>query len=77
MSLMMRTTPAGLRFIFEREVGPFRTTTARLHWPGGASGVTLGPGYDMKDRSAASVTVDLQAIGIDASAAEDASGGLV
>ena len=75
MSLQMNTTTAGLRFIFEREVGPFRNITARLHWPGGASGVTLGPGYDMKERSTTSVSTDLQAIGIAQKLADDASQG--
>ena len=66
MCLGMRTTQAGRRFIFEIEVGPFKTKTAHLHWPGGASGVTLGPGYDMKGRKAAAVKADLIAIGVDA-----------
>lgn len=36
----------------------------RPHWPGGCSGVTIGPGYDMGLRTAAEVRVDLQAAGI-------------
>lgn len=36
-----------------------------LHWPGGASGVTIGRGYDMKGRSETSVYNDLFQSGID------------
>jgi hypothetical protein len=35
-----------------------------LHWPGGASGVTLGRGYDMGQRSAVSIRSDLIAAGV-------------
>lgn len=70
MSLAMHTTAAGRRMIFEIEVGPFKTETAHLHWPGGASGVTLGPGYDMKDRKAAAIQADLTQIGVDATTAK-------
>ena len=48
MSLAMQVSPSGLAFIFDLEVGPMKVVTAHLHWPGGASGVTLGPGFDMK-----------------------------
>lgn len=75
MCLGMHTTAAGRRFIFEIEVGPFKTKTARLHWPGGSSGVTLGPGYDMKDRTTAAVKADLVAIGIAAVTAAAAAKG--
>lgn len=34
-----------------------------MHWPGGSSGVTLGPGYDMKERTEAAIVKDMQAIG--------------
>ncbi|WP_343656273.1 glycoside hydrolase family protein [Paraburkholderia caribensis] len=53
----------GLRFIFKQE--SLAGVTNKLHWPGGASGVTLGPGYDMKERSAASIQADMTAIGLD------------
>lgn len=36
----------------------------RLHWPGGASGVTLGRGYDMRYRTEASICADLTAAGL-------------
>lgn len=44
-----------------------------LHWPRGASGVTLGPGYDMKGRSAASIKSQLLALGLSDDIAEKAS----
>lgn len=44
-----------------------------LHWPKGASGVTLGPGYDMKGRSADSIKSQLLALGLSADVAEKAS----
>jgi GH24 family phage-related lysozyme (muramidase) len=53
---------AGLRFIYRREAQV--NVSDRLHWPGGSSGVTLGPGYDMKARSEAEVQSDLVAIGV-------------
>lgn len=36
----------------------------RLHWPGGASGPTIGRGYDLKLRTAAEVEADLVAAGV-------------
>ena len=75
MCLAMRCSEAGRRFIFSIEVGGLKKITARLHWPGGASGVTLGPGYDMKDRSASSVQTDLMLIGVDPTSAKAAAGG--
>jgi GH24 family phage-related lysozyme (muramidase) len=55
----------GIRFIFKQE--SLAGTTNRLHWPAGASGVTLGAGYDMKGRSANSIASDMKAIGLDES----------
>ncbi|WP_230965277.1 glycoside hydrolase family protein [Burkholderia pseudomultivorans] len=52
----------GMWFIFSHEAQA--GTTNRLHWPGGASGVTLGAGYDMKGRSEAEITADMKAIGL-------------
>lgn len=43
----------------------------RLHWPGGASGVTLGRGYDMKHRTQEAVHADLVSAGVDESSARD------
>lgn len=36
-----------------------------LHWPGKASGVTLGRGYDMKHRSAGQIQVEMRSAGIE------------
>jgi hypothetical protein len=57
-----RCSPAGIKFIFAIEVGPHEGDTDHLHWPGGASGVTLGPGYDMKERTSHQIANDLAAI---------------
>ncbi len=64
---------AGLEAIARRE--SVAGVSNRLHWPGGASGVTLGAGYDMRHRSAAEIVRDLTAIGVDRSAAEAAARG--
>ena len=40
-----------------------------LHWPAGASGVTLGRGYDMKERTQSTVTQDLINAGVSRSSA--------
>ncbi|WP_224369034.1 pesticin C-terminus-like muramidase [Hyalangium versicolor] len=45
------------------------------HWPGGASGVTIGRGYDMKNRSEADVVSDLVAAGVPRADAEVLSKG--
>lgn len=36
----------------------------RPHWPKGVSGVTIGPGYDMGQRSAAEIKADLKVAGL-------------
>ena len=53
----------GAKFIFDHEA--VRGVSNKLHWPGGASGVTLGPGYDMKGKSSAEIVRDLTAVGVD------------
>lgn len=67
------TSGQGLNFIYGHEA--LAGVSNRLHWPRGASGVTLGPGYDMKERTAASVMADMQAIGLQASIAQQISKG--
>ncbi|SAL76527.1 EF hand domain-containing protein [Caballeronia arvi] len=62
---------AGLWFIFSHEA--MAGVTNRLHWPGGASGVTLGAGYDMKARSATEVASDMMFLGIDQNTANEIS----
>jgi len=59
----------GLQFIFTHEA--MLGVTNHLHWPGGASGVTLGAGYDMKLRTSAAITRDMVAIGLDATVAKE------
>ncbi len=46
-----------------------------LHWPGGASGVTLGRGYDMGQRTSAAVRSDLAACGVATQLATAFAGG--
>lgn len=58
----------GIFFIFKQET--LAGVTNKLHWPGGASGVTLGAGYDMKARSAISIRDDMKSIGVDFPTAE-------
>jgi len=58
----------GAEFIFTREACP--GISNRLHWPGGGSGVTLGPGYDMKERTSSEIEKDLVGIGVDLAAAQ-------
>ncbi|HDJ1441794.1 TPA: peptidoglycan-binding protein [Serratia rubidaea] len=67
----MTTSQSGLRFIFNIE--SWRGVSNHLHWPGGASGVTLGPGYDMKTRSVNSIKNTMIAIGLDSTTADKIS----
>lgn len=62
---VIRASVYGHGFI-ERQEG-IRGRSNRLHWPGGASGVTLGPDYDMRDRSRAEIEQKLRHIGINSS----------
>jgi GH24 family phage-related lysozyme (muramidase) len=63
----------GLKFIYTLEAFPGKSN--RLHWPEGSSGVTLGPGYDMKERSETTIVTDMQAIGVDNTTAKKISKG--
>lgn len=45
-----------------QEGGPYHSR--KLHYPGGASGVTLGRGYDLKERNSASIVHDLMSAGV-------------
>jgi hypothetical protein len=47
----------------------------QLHWPGGASGVTIGRGYDIGGRSSETVLQDLTASGVDSATAEKIAAG--
>lgn len=58
----------GLLFLYTREAWQGRSNV--LHWPKGSSGVTLGPGYDMKTRSEAIIKQDMVKIGLPVKTAE-------
>jgi hypothetical protein len=55
-------SPLGWQFIYVHET--LAKVSNRLYWPHGASGITLGAGYDMKERSAATITADMKGIGL-------------
>jgi LysM repeat protein len=61
----------GRQFVFNHEAVPGKSN--RLHWPEGASGVTLGGGYDMKGKSPSQIVNDLTAIGVDRATAQSVS----
>ncbi len=60
----LRTSRTGKAFIFAHEAAE-PEVTAHAHWPGYQSGVTIGPGYDMKLRSREQIVYDLMSIGVD------------
>jgi GH24 family phage-related lysozyme (muramidase) len=70
---ILRLSAKGCQFIYEREA--LKGTSEHLHHPPGASGVTLGPGYDMKERSEAEIIADLTAIGVAIEEAKKAAKG--
>ena len=65
---LLKTSEKGLQFIYTHEAWAGRSNV--LHWPGGGSGVTLGPGYDMKERTKEAITKDMQTIGLPAELAK-------
>jgi len=52
-----------------------RYFSRKLHWPGGASGVTIGRGYDMKFRTEAEIKADLIKAGVSAETAAELAEG--
>lgn len=75
---MSQQQPARGLLTFEAEGNDAASSpwySRRLHWPKGASGVTIGRGYDMRHRTAAAVKADLIAAGVSAAVAEQYSGG--
>jgi len=71
----IRLSEKGHWFIFHIEVGGLINITKTLHWPKGKSGVTIGPGYDMKERLPAVIKRDMMSIGLPESVATTFSGG--
>ena len=70
----LKTSRNGMLFIYREEAQ--KNVSNVLHWPvGDASGVTLGPGYDMGGRSKEEIIADLKAIGIPQEAAAKAAEG--
>lgn len=60
-----------------RAEGGYLPVVLRPHWPGGCSGVTIGPGYDMGHRAPQRIVSDLTAVGVrreDAEALSRANG---
>lgn len=53
---------AGMDALYNREAQA--GVSNRLHWPKGSSGVTLGPGYDMRYRTQDQVVRDLTSVGV-------------
>ncbi|MBX3485515.1 LysM peptidoglycan-binding domain-containing protein [Phenylobacterium sp.] len=66
-------SPNGADFLFAHEAQT--GVSDRPHWPKGASGVTIGPGYDLKNRTRESVVADLTAVGMSAAMAGDLARG--
>lgn len=67
----MKISDKGMTFIFHREA--WIGHSCYLHWPEGSSGVTLGPGYDMKERSEESIKDTMLKIGLTPQVAEKVS----
>lgn len=70
---LLRISENGLLFIYTLESFPGKSN--RLHWPGGSSGVTLGPGYDMKERTENTIIADMLANGVDIATAKNIAKG--
>jgi hypothetical protein len=58
------TSRRGKDFIFRREAAN-PEITKHTHWPGAESGVTLGPGYDMRSRAPEQTITGLMGVGVD------------
>ena len=67
----LKTSQAGIDFIYLAEAQ--KNISNKLHWPGTGSGITLGPGYDMKGRSSTNILNDLLEIGISSDVAQKVS----
>jgi hypothetical protein len=63
----------GLDFLYRIEAAP--DVSNHLYWPGGSSGVTLGAGYDMKERTKHSIMHDMMRLGLSRNVADQISAG--
>jgi hypothetical protein len=68
-----KTSVQGSGFIERHEQQ--RGVSSRLHWPGGVSGVTLGPGHDMRNRFRAEIEQELRSIKIPPPSGDQGDGG--
>lgn len=68
---------ANYDFTYGEEVGRGKNKDISLkpHWPGGESGVTIGPGYDMRYRSKDKIKEDMLNSGVDEETATKLSEG--
>jgi Putative peptidoglycan binding domain len=64
----LHLSPNGKRFIVRHEC--LDGVSNFLHWPKGESGVTIGPGYDMKERSETQIAAHMVQIGVDPTTAQ-------
>jgi GH24 family phage-related lysozyme (muramidase) len=64
----MKISSNGLDFLYRIESYP--DVSNHLYWPKGSSGVTLGAGYDMKERTKHSIVHDMMSIGLPKDVAE-------
>ncbi|MFB4339032.1 peptidoglycan-binding protein [Pantoea sp. CS_6] len=69
----MKLSESGIQALYKLE--SLRGVSNHLHWPGGKSGVTLGAGYDMLERTQSEIKEKLISIGIDANSAAKAAEG--
>jgi GH24 family phage-related lysozyme (muramidase) len=66
----LHVSKEGKDAMFLHEAGDGNGITKNFHWPGGASGVTIGPGFDMGYQSAADIRKYLGPDGINVHSAE-------
>lgn len=69
-ALTMTTSEKGIDFIYALEVGPLEKVASTFHFPGGQSGVTIGAGYDLRDKQAEEVVSDFATLGFHRLSAE-------
>lgn len=72
--MVIKSFPYYSQLTFEREGGKL-PAVLRPHCPGNSSGVTIGPGYDMREREPKAIIADLEAAGVPNDVATKLSGG--